>query len=144
MITEFCGKDYRWVWECEENITVTVIVISVVVGIFWIIGTIALFSSGRKDLKSKVIEVRKSGLKDMVLSPVWPIALIVYLISDMYQSVVNLFRDIRNLQLDIREEKEVEKTRILEQAMVELEEMKREEHEDWMRKFNSIGAKESR
>lgn len=142
MITEFCSKDYRWVWECEENITVTVIVISVVVGIFWIIGTIALFSSGRKDLTSKDIEVRKSGLWDMVLSPVWPIVALVSLISELYQSVVNLFRDVRNLQADIREEKEAEKVRILEQAMVELEEMKREEHEDWMRKFNSIGVKE--
>lgn len=119
-----------------------VIIVSVIVGIFWIIGTISLFSSGRKDLTSKDIEVRKSGLKEMILSPVWPIAIIVFLISDLYQSVVNLFRDIRNLQSDIREEKEAEKTRILERAMVELEEMKREEHEDWMRKFNSIGVKE--
>lgn len=142
MITEFCSKDSRWVWNCEENVTLIVIIISVIVAIFWIIGTIALFSSGRKDLTSKDIEERKSGLVDMVLSPVWPIAVIVYLISDLYQSVVNLFRDIRNLQLDIREEKEAEKTRILERAMVELEEMKREEHEDWMRKFNSIGTKE--
>lgn len=143
MIEEFCKDSGSfYLWECVENVNVTLLVIGFLVSILWIFGTVALFYEGRKDLKDGDIESRKTGLQVMLISPVWPVVALFFFVGYLYNGVANLFRDIRDLKVDIREEKEAEKTRILEQAMVELEEMKREEHEDWMRKFNSIGVRE--
>lgn len=143
MIEEFCKKSGSfYIWECVENVNVTLLVIVFLSSIIWIFGTVALFYEGRKDIKDGDIVTRKTGLQVMLISPVWPVVVLIYFVQYLCAGVVNLFRDIRDLKVDIREEKEAEKTRILEQAMVELEEMKQEEHEDWMRKFNSIGAKE--
>lgn len=134
MIENFCSIADK-IYMCVDNVTVTLYALYFLLFVAYIIGFLATLFVGRKDLGSDSIEQRKGGIIAMLVSPVWPIALVVVLLVDIVKDVVRLREDIST-------EKEAERVRILEQAMVELEEMKKEDHEDWMRKFNSIGVKE--
>lgn len=135
MIENFCSVADK-IYMCVDNVTVTLYVIYFLLFLGYIIGFLITLFVGRKDLGNGSTKKRKDGIVAMLVSPVWPIALAVVLLVDV-------IKDIVRLREDIATEKESERARILEQAMVELEEMKKEDHEDWMRKFNSIGTKEN-
>lgn len=132
MIENFCRFADK-IYMCVDNVTVTLYVIYFLLFVVYIIGFLIALFAGREYLGSGSIEQRKEGVVTLLVSPIWPIALLIDFLSGIVKDIIRLHKDIST-------EKEAERTRILEQAMVELEEMKREEHEDWMRKFNSIGS----
>lgn len=130
---------------CIEDLNIMLLVILIFFSVLYIIVGFALFFGGRRDLREgESIEDRKEGLVMMLTSPVWIVVCVILLLSASYFWVVDIFKDVKKLHVDIVEEKEAEKIRTLEKAMLELESMKREEHDDWIRKFNSIETKESR